>query len=134
MRRILLPGLLLSLAFWFGAANAAEQDIMALRGNSGDGRPQVNAFQAPWLAEETLLDSGDTEAWAGRSAAGFADASYLQWKNSCVPVQPMVVGQLLELDVAASFRQVAPYVDKPGLVGDSFLNLLVEELSSEGMP
>lgn len=119
---------LLSLGLFVGAAGAGEDDIMAMRGDAGDGKTRVNAFQANWrhAAQMRLASDG-----AAPLTAAIQKESFLAWKNSCVLVPPVVAGKPVDLRQPGGYDQVAPYIRKPDTEGGGYLELLAEELNAE---
>lgn len=115
---------------WFllmGGVNAGEENIMALRGETPDGRAQVNQFQfrAGWDEAAPQVGSAPTEA-------AFPQSDFMEWKDSCVRMPVLVAGQALEVNAASSFGLVRPYTQpqgQAGEAGDGFFDLLLEELS-----
>lgn len=104
-----------------GRAGAGEDDILALRGDAGDGRIRTNAFHASWRRE--------AEAPAASGAGG-----YLEWKNNCVPLEPVVAGKTVDLRSPDGFGQVPPYLKTDEADGPGYTQLLADELSEAGWP
>jgi hypothetical protein len=130
MRVLALIGVLVATAMAAGAAMAAEDDFMALRGEARDGKTQINAFQGPWRFDSMPpLDHGGFAARPGSlfAPAREAGGDYLEWKNHCVFVPPVVAGSSLDNAEPQGFGQVAPYLEHPAPTGERFIEALVGE-------
>lgn len=125
IRFCLWCALLFLAALAINMTEAGELELMAMRGDAGDGKTQVNEFQSPWRPV------GDTEEVMAARVFDLSEMaggnSYMEWKNNCVFLPSPLAGAPLELRDEAGFGRVTPYVDKP-VVGAGFLELLVDEL------
>ena len=121
----LLFMLAMAWALLIGCVNAGEENIMAMRGETPDGRAQVNQFQ---------FRAGWDDVVATPAEAAGKRTDYLEWKDSCVRAPVLVAGQALELDAAGSFGLVRPYTQPQAQAEDAqdgFFDLLLQELSFE---
>lgn len=139
MKRFLRFASLMAVCVVVGAAVAADSDIMALRGDAEDGKTKVNSFQASWVQlerdahdEKITLRAVSPVSLTDLSIAapGTMAIGYLEWKNSCVPVAPVVEGKQLALPDSNGFAGVAPYLEKKEPSGGGFLTLLADELTA----
>lgn len=138
MRVLALLGLFFLSAMVAGGAMAGEEEYMALRGNTPDGKARINAIQGPWRFDRMPPLNNDTGFAAKPGGIAAADTAaggeYLEWKNHCVFVPPAVAGAKLEQAEAPGFAQVAPYLEQPAPTGERFIEILMEELSSHETP
>lgn len=111
-----------------GGAKAAEDDIMAMRGASSDGKTHVNYFQAGWRTPHPSATDERSVAAKPLESRGDGD-EYLQWKNNCLQMPPAIFGRTYELEWQNGFGRVAPYTARPSPEGAGFMELLAEELS-----
>ena len=125
-----------------GGARAGEENIMAMRGSSPDGklplnRISFNAGRAGSVGETRDLPAyrpaqgvgeplgSNTRAVTQKAEAG----KYLQWKDRCVRRPRLVAGRSLELDCGGAYGLAPRFVEAPDADAPGFLELLVKELS-----
>ncbi|MCC8190840.1 MAG: hypothetical protein LIP77_09455 [Planctomycetes bacterium] len=123
-------GILVLMGLLSGGIEAGEDDYLAMRGGAADGKTHVNLFQMNWQpAAAKPLDSAIASADRVLPEAQFASGGYLAWKNSCVQMPSVVVGQLVVPDQPEGFGQIAPYVTKGESEELRFLEILAEKLT-----
>lgn len=125
----MLAAAVFAAALCCGLSVAGEDDIMLMRGDSGDGKTRVNIFQASrhpaaWMGY--AVDEAAAESPAPRGMA--RGDGFLQWKNSCVTKTPVVGGQPVDLRPPHGYEQVSPYILKPATEGGGYRELLAEEI------
>ena len=116
--------LALALCLLAGGVRAAEEEsIMAMRGESPEGKVQVNQIQ--FHRGNELGGLGNS----GKPEAAFSSAEYVGWRDNCVRAPRMVAGQAVVVDAPGGFELAPPLMRKPEMEGDGFLDALAREFS-----
>lgn len=97
------------LAVFLGTASAGEENLMAMRGTSPDGRPGMNQFRP---------DGG---------AGG--EKNYLGWRDSCAQIPRLVAGQALLVDCPDGFGHAQPLGGQSETGDSPSLDLFIKELT-----
>lgn len=132
MRFLFCLGILAASTAFAGIAAAGDGELLALRGETGTGLVQVNAFEAPWNPVRPPGGQSAIDAlFAMPSGAGpFRPGGYVRWKYDCHFMPAIVSGPVLA-GKSGGFGRTPAYSRKPPVAEPGFLELLAETLAGD---
>lgn len=138
MARVVLMVLGMVAGLFVGIADAGEEAIMAMRGNSPEGVVSRNLMRLPSVGDgaqpaspepferampKTAPDAGDSLAAVPETPA------FMRWRESrdCAPT--IVAGRMMKLEHSGGFGLTPRFVDRPETETTGFLGELFGELA-----
>lgn len=122
--------LLMALCLLTGGVRAADSDIMAMRGESPDGKAEMNQVHFH-PSDEASMRLGAAVRTAEPSER---KSEYVGWKDVCVRMPKIIAGQFVEFNAPGSFVLAQPLMRVPEFDDNSYSGFFGDLVKEEQSP
>ncbi|MCD8138820.1 MAG: hypothetical protein LUE17_03415 [Planctomycetaceae bacterium] len=125
--KLCLP--LAMLAVFLAPADAGEENLMAMRGNTPGAQPGMNQFRPERRADAARRD--DARAVENLTANGLslANGAYVGWRDNRAHTPRLVAGQALDVQCPGGYGWATPLPREPEVTLGAYIELFYKELA-----